>query len=516
MNIAKLIDGNIRSHPKRLWYIFITKERNTEITYGELTEASDRLGNALRGLGVRKGDRIGLYLPLCPEWTVCYLGILKIGATLVLMNSMLKAREAEHIVADSGACIIITDQELVQNIAPFKAELSELRGLRDIIVVGERHDEGDMSFHNLLEKSSPRLSITKCVANDIAYIVYTSGTTGVPKGAMLSHGALRWCAEEGLSKTYRFVKGERVMSHGVLSHIGGLSHTLLSLYKGCTSIASPRMTPTEDYLINIYRYGATFAMGIHVFLSFYLSHPEAERYLGTVSRVLDGGGPLPYAISHEFEQRFGIPVVDLYGLTESAIIGAYYPPEIPRKPGACGIASPGAKIKIVDDDENELPPGQNGEICLRGPFLISGYWNMPEETEKALKGGWLHTGDIGHLDDDGHLFVTDRKKDIILSNIWSIYPREVEDVLHTYPKIGEAAVIGVPDPIRFEKVTAIVALKSGETATEQEIIKFCKERMAAYKCPQSVIFVDALPRSIGGMKVSRKELREIYMGTHGD
>jgi long-chain acyl-CoA synthetase len=430
------------------------------------------------------------------------------GAILVPMNHMLKEQELRHVISDSGAAAIIADPELFPNVAPIKTELKGQ--FRHLILVGEKPLAGHTSFSDLLQKSSSSLSIAECDPNDPAYIVYTSGTTGVPKGAVITHGGLQWCAEVGLQEMYRFVNGERIMSHGVLAHIGGLSHTLMSLYNAATTIASPRMTPTEDYLQNIYKYGATFALGIQVFLLFYLSHPEAEKYLGTINRVFDGGGPLPYSISHEFEERFGIPVIDCYSLTESALVGAYSPPGLPRKPGSCGVAIPGAQLKIVDENEQDLPPGETGEICIKSPSLMSGYWNRPEETEKTLKGGWLLTGDIGHLDDDGHLFVTDRKKDIILSNIWSIYPREVEEILRKNPKITDVAVIGVPDPVKFESVRAVVALKAGEKATEAEILEFCKERMAAYKRPQSVIFAEELPRAMGGMKISRTELKKIY------
>ena len=508
MNTAKLIDDKIRKIPKRLWYIFVGPKGTLEISYGELTEASDRLANALLGLGIRKGDRVGVYLPLCPEWTICYLGILKMGAILVPVNNMLKEQELRHVISDSGASAVITDPGLLPNVAKIKKELKDQ--FRHLILVGEEPAEGHLSFSDLLRKASSRVFMAECDPKDPAYIVYTSGTTGVSKGAVITHGGLQWCAEVGLKDLYRLVKGERLMSHGVLAHIGGLSHTLMSLYNGATSIASPRMTPTQDYLRNIYKYGATCAMGIQVFLLFYLSHPEAEKYLGTINRVFDGGGPLPHAISHEFEERFGIPVIDCYSLTESALVGAYSPPGLPRKPGSCGVAIPGTQLKIVDDNDRDLPPGETGEISIKSPSLMSGYWNRPEETEKTLKGGWLHTGDIGHLDEDGHLFVTDRKKDIILSNIWSIYPREVEEIMRTNPKIADVAVIGVPDAVKFESARAVVVLNPGEKATAAEILEFCKERMAAYKRPQSVIFTEELPRIMGGMKISRSELKKIY------
>lgn len=507
MNIATLIDNNIRRIPQRTWYLYVTSETR-EIPFGELTEASDRLANALSGLGVKKGDRVGVYLPLCPEFTISYLGILKSGATLVPMNNMLKEHELRHVLADSGAVAVITDPALLPNISNLQKETADR--FRHIILLGEKSVEDHPCFSRLLAKASPQARIAERDAEDPAYIVYTSGTTGVPKGAVITHGALCWCAEDGLQSQYRFVRGERIMSHGVLSHIGGLSTTMLSLHRGVTTIAGPRMTPTEDYLLNIYRFGATFALGIQVFLMFYLEHPQAEKYLGTINRVFDGGGPLPYEISHGFEERFGIPVIDCYSLTESALIGAYSPPGLPRKPGSCGIAVPGAELKIVDENDNPLSPGETGEICIKSPSLMSGYWNRPEETAKTLKGGWLHTGDIGHLDDEKFLFVTDRKKDIILSNIWSIYPREVEEILRANQKIADVAVIGVPDPVKFESVRAIVVLKPGKKATEEEILGFCRERMAAYKRPQSVIFVNELPRAMGGMKVSRSELKRIY------
>ncbi|BDG58993.1 long-chain-fatty-acid--CoA ligase [Caldinitratiruptor microaerophilus] len=482
------------------------------LTYRELAERVNRFAAALAGLGVRKGDRVALMLPNSPAYVIGYYGTLKAGGIVAQVNPLYTGRELLHILNDSGAETIVVADVLypkvqsVQSGSPLKNVLvARLQG-------GVEPGPGAHSMEALIAGAAPQAPEVAVDAGDVAVLQYTGGTTGVSKGAMLTHFNLvanalqvkEWMA--GPAEPGQ----ERILTVLPLFHVYGMTVCMnFGLATASELILLPRFEIAE-VMNTIRETRPTFFPGVPTMYVAVNNFPDAESYgVSSIRRCNSGGAPLPFEVMQAFERRFGSVLFEGYGLSEASPVTHANPVVGLRKPGTIGIPYPDTDAEIVDIETGErvLPPGEVGELRIRGPQVMAGYWNRPDETAKALRNGWLYTGDIAKMDEDGYFTIVERKKDMIITSGYNVFPREVEEVLYEHPAVLEAAVAGIPDPYRGEAVKAYVVLRPGMQATEEEIIAFCRERIAPFKAPRAVEFRDSLPKSAVG-KVLRRLLTE--------
>jgi long-chain acyl-CoA synthetase len=453
------------------------------ITARELDELTGAFAVALRDLGVGRGDRVVLYLQNVPQFVIGMLATWKAGGVAVPVNPMYRSRELEAVLNDSGARVLVCLESLYRDVA---ADVVGGTGVTAVVTFGP---------------------------DDTAFLTYTSGTTGPPKGAMNTHGNVVFNSQ-AYRQLCRLGPDDVVLGVAPLFHITGLiAGVTTSLLLGAPLVLAYRFEPSM-MLQTIRDEQATFTVGsITVFIAL-MNAPDAERdALASLTKIWSGGAPIPPSTVKAFQAQFGQYIHNIYGLTETTSpshgvpSGATAP--VDDASGALSVGVPifNTVVRIVGDDGQDLPPGEVGEIVTSGPMVVPGYWNKPEETEHALPGGALHTGDVGYMDAAGWFYIVDRKKDQINAGGYKVWPREVEDVLYQHEAVREAAVVGVPDAYRGETVKAYVSLRPGQTATAEELIAFCREQMAAYKYPRQVEFLDELPKTVSG-KLLRRELRD--------
>ncbi|HEY0813836.1 MAG TPA: AMP-binding protein [Pseudonocardia sp.] len=497
------------------------------ITYRELDALSDAFAAALLDDGLARGDRVAMYLQNVPQFVICLVGTWKAGGIAVSINPMNRERELALLLRDSGTSVLVCLESLYRDVA---AAVVGETDVRTVITTSELEYQttGDprafpaserLSFDatvdlaGLLERfrgqTPPPIAFA---AADTAFLTYTSGTTGPPKGAMNTHGNVTfnsqfyrdWCGLTG---------SDVVLGVAPLFHITGLiAHVTVSLLAGVPLVLFHRFEPSLGIDV-IREHRPTFTVGaITVFIAL-MNAPNAEAdALKSLTKIMSGGAPIPPSTVKAFASTFGHYIHNVYGLTETTSpshgtpMGVEGP--VDEASGALSVGVPiyNTVVQILGDGGEELPPGEIGEIVTTGPQVVAGYWNKPEETANALPGGSLHTGDVGYMDAEGWFYIVDRKKDQINAGGYKVWPREVEDVLYEHEAVREAAVIGVPDEYRGETVKAFVSLRPGKTATAAELIAFTKERLAAYKYPRQVEFLDEVPKTVTG-KLLRRELR---------
>ncbi len=488
--------------PERTALIYEDAQR----TYGELNREINQVAHGLRALGVNQGDRVA-YLDLNhPRFFVTMFAAAKLGAIFVPLNFRLTGPELSFIIRDAGVHTLVHDEMFAPLVDAIRGDLpvqnhicpTPRDGVRPWSELG--HDQRDSDLDTIV---SP---------DDVAVIMYTSGTTGRPKGAMLTHGNFLWNNINALLG-YDTLMDDRTLVVAPLFHIGGLNVTpLLAFLKGATVVLERQFDP-QRVLQLIPKHRITTMFGVPAMFLFISQMPQfAETDLSSVRSFICGGAPVPEALIRLYGQR-GITFAQGYGLTETAPFASLVP--IPRaldKVGSAGVPPFFTDVRCVDDRDEPVPIGERGEVVIKGPNVMKGYWNRPEATAEAIRnGGWFHSGDVGVMDDEGYLYIVDRKKDMIISGGENIYPAEVEDCIYKHPDVAEVAVIGVPDQRWGETVCAIVVPKPGTSPTEQDIIDFTQGQLARYKQPRSVVFTDALPRNPAG-KVLKFELRERFGG----
>jgi long-chain acyl-CoA synthetase len=508
------------------------------MTYGQLLELSERFAAALQKLGVEKGDRVAIHLVNCPQFIIAYYGTLMAGGIVVPCNPQYVARELEHQFNDSGAKVVVTlsltypivkgvrektqvEHVIVTNIKEYFPGL-----LKFLFTVATEKKEGhfqDISgdadtywFQDLLAQAPAKPEPVEVLPADTAVLMYTGGTTGVSKGAQLTHQNVVANAIQTRWWMWDSKEGKEVMMTALpLYHSYSMTvcmnHTI---YLGGTMILIPNPRILDHVLKSINKHKPTLYPGVPALYVAVTNHPEIGKYdVSTIRACLSGAAGLPPEVQEGFERLTGGKLVEGYGLSEASPVTHCNPIYGRRKEGSwIGLPFPDteAVIKDLDTGETILGVGEIGELCIRGPQVMKGYWNMPTETANTLRAGWLHTGDIARMEADGFFQIVDRKKDMILgTGGYNIYPREVEDVLYEHPKILEAAVAGVPvGTERGERVKAYVVLKAGETATEEEIIDYCRENLAYYKVPKFVEFRDELPKTMVGKMLRRVLVEE--------
>ena len=480
------------------------------VTFSELDRAANRYANVFGDLGVGPGDRVCLFIPNRLEFLYAYFGLIKLGAMTISLSVMLKADEAKYIIDDAGAKMLITTEYLYPTIEPIRDGLD---GIEHILYLDDNPPEGVTALPPLVEKASDEFASPEIEPDSVACIIYTSGTTGRPKGAMLTHANFL----HNLESTTSLLKTEpddMLLIPGLpLFHLLAQICALSAIYGGVPSVLMEFFVPSM-VLENIARHGCNTFSGVPTMFALLLNDPEIDNYdLSSLRVCFCSSAPLSLSLLRRFEERTGAIITEGYGLTEATALVTSNPIDAERKPGSVG-APIRCEVRVVDEEDEDVAVGDVGEIIIRGKNVMSGYYNKPEANAEALRGGWLRTGDMGRWDDDGYLYVVDRKKDMIITGGYNIYPAEIENALFKNPKIAMATVIGIPDEIKGEIAKAYVVLKDGETATEEEIISFCRERIAKYKAPRAVEFRDTLPTTPTG-KILKRELREEVLGASG-
>jgi len=520
---------DIRVEPKTLHSLLFDSAKNNpdntaiifydrKITYGQLAGCVKRVASALYELGLRKGDRVSLMLPNCPDFVISYYAILSMGGVVVNTNPMYVEREIEYQVNDSGSKMIITLADLyfrIKNIRPNT-------GLEKVILTSLGGKSGEMPDDTLWLPDlyagdlpeAPQADIDP--VEDIALLQYTGGTTGVPKAAMLTHFNLY----ANVCQSDHFFSGgswkQRIIGVLPFFHVAGMTSCMnICIAAGTTMIPVAKFLPADVAGI-ISKYEPTFFNGVPTMYTALLNSPELKDFndYGKVPFYKSGSGPIPdelmQAMKAKLEGTNSI-INEGYGLSEASPTVISCPPfDLKYRRGSIGIPYPGTHAAVVDMETGDrpLPPGEVGELIIMGPQVMKGYWNRPDETKKALRNGWLYTGDMARMDEDGYFYIVDRKKDIIIAGGYNIYPREVEEVIYQHPKVQETIVAGIPHQYRGETVKAYIVLKQGHSATEEEIIAFCKERLAPYKVPKLFEFRLELPKTSVGKLLKRRLVDE--------
>lgn len=547
--LFSFLDDSARDYPDKTFTIFNGAERS----FSKVKETADRIAHFLAARGIRKGDRVAIFLPNIPHYPEIYFGILKAGAVCVTCNPLYTAHELNLQMRDSGAKAVfcmdhavfypVTVEAVKESavetvvICNVKSYLPKAMGmigsLLGKIPKAPHHERGHFMFDDAVKSAKPEPpAVSIDPMKDLALIIYTGGTTGLPKGASLTHSNFMFdvmaVAEWVRIPQEKGGAPERMRAGGFHCYLGVLpwyhsfGMTMVMLSACCSGsrlvcIPNPRdgKPPFTAVLEAVQKYRTTIVCAVPTIFIAFTNHPRLKEFdLSSIVACGSGGAPLPVEVARQFEEKTGAIIFEGYGLSETAPLATANPSDTKlRKFGSVGFPIPGTDVKIVDMETGlqELPHGQDGEIAISGPQVMVGYWGKPQENEAVFReiGGnrFFLTGDIGHIDEEGYIIITDRKKDLILVGGFNCYPREVEEVLFEHPKIALAAVVGIPDPVSGEAVKVFVQLKPGETATEDEIREFARERLAGYKRPRFVEFRDALPVSPIG-KVLRRVLRD--------
>jgi long-chain acyl-CoA synthetase len=489
-NLANALSKTAAAHPDAV----AIKLDDAELTYAQLDVASSLFAGHLVAQGIEPGDRVGLMLPNVPYFPVIYYGILKAGGVVVPMNVLLKGREVEFYLKDpdAKACYAWADfgEDAAIGAAGTDAELT-------LVKPGE--------FEQLLAAATPIESVVERADDDTAVILYTSGTTGTPKGAELTHANLASNAAIAV-EMFSFTPDDMIFGGLPLFHSFGQTCAMnAGVASGATITLLPRFEPGKALEI-IERDRVTVFMGVPTMYVAKLHHPSASEIDSSSLRYcVSGGASLPVEVLNGIEQLFGSKMLEGYGLSETSPIASFNQPVNPAKPGSIGTPIPGVSMKLVDDDGNDVAPGEVGEIVIQGPNVMKGYWKRDDATAEVMKDGWFYSGDMAKVDDEGYFFIVDRKKELIIRGGYNVYPREIEEVLYEHPSIMEVAVIAVPHDELGEEVAAAIAFKPGEAATVEEIREFAKERVAAYKYPRHIWIVDELPKTATG-KILKREI----------
>jgi long-chain acyl-CoA synthetase len=506
LNLAIMLREAAKENPTKPVILF----DGGRMTYAELDHLSDRVAAGLRRNGIRPGDAIALQLPNVPQFLLAYFGILKNGSVVVPLNVLLKAPELEYHLSDSGARALITWSGFLDEAAKGAASAGVDR-VYVVSTVGATEPSIGSPFDRLFAELDGPAPFEQTEPGATAAIVYTSGTTGKPKGAELTHYQLYMNADTP-GRLFGVQPDDVVLVVLPLFHVFGMSSQLnVCVRFGLTMSLLPRFDP-EKVLQVIERDRVTIFEGVPTMYISLLNHRTVDQYdLSSLRVGISGGAAIPAEVLDGFEQKFGIVILEGYGLSETASTTTFNTSANDRKIYSVGKPIWGVEVEIWDDQNSRLPPGAQhvGELVVRGVNTMRGYHNNPQATAEAFAGGWFHTGDLGYVDEDGYFFIVDRKKDLIIRGGYNVYPREVEEVLYTHPSVAEAAVIGVPHELVGEDVKAFVEFKPGMSATEEELILFAKERLAPYKYPRSVEFRSALPKGATGKIVKEPLITEV-------
>ncbi len=490
-SIPELLRQRASAAPDKLF--LLSEADGRRFTYREFEAAVGRAAGVLAAKGIGRGDVVSLLLPNSVEYVIAYFACWELGAVAGPVNGHLKQQEIGYVVANSEAKLMLVNSEF----------LEKVEGIEVPRVVFD--DE-----RKVREESKP-IPKTDLTSEDEAIIIYTSGTTGKPKGCLLTHGNVIANARQ-ISQWLGFTEKDRLLTMMPLFHMNAVSVTTMSaLYAGGSTVVSPKFSASRFWNIisdyQITSFGSVATM-LSMLLTTYPDGVPAGLKTDQLRFAMCGSAPVPVKVLRRFEETFNCLVIEGYGLSESTCRSTFNPPDERRRPGSCGLPI-GNEMRVVDENDQDVPDGQLGEIVLRGENILKGYFKNEAATATAFRNGWFHTGDIGYRDADGFYFIVDRKSDMIIRGGENIYPREIDEVLYQHPHVAAAAVIGIPDELYGEEVAAVVVLKPKATTSEQEVIEFCKARLADYKCPKTVRFVADIPKGPTG-KLLKRELAQMF------
>jgi len=501
MNLAGISEERVKEQGEQLSLFY----EGREITNVEMLRASRRLARALKDLGVKRGDRVILQMPNCPEVLQGFGAIWRIGAVVVPINYLVGEEETAYIYQDSGAKVVISSSAFLPKVQAGREKAS---GLGNVILVDPDVPPGFLSYPRLVERSSEETEVVELADDELAALIYTAGTTGRPKGVMHTHLSL-YSNAKMQAESISLPDGMVSIFVLPLCHSYGIASMNQGLFRRGGKAVLLGSFNVEAIFSAIQKYRANILAGVPTMYVFMLLFPEPKKYDLTSMRYwLCGSAPLALETFHRFKQAFGFEIIEGWGLTEAGANNSVNPLEGVKKVGSIGLPMKGTEMRVVDNEGKALPARKEGEIVIRGPMLMKGYWNKSQETAEVLRGGWLHTGDVGYVDEEGYFWITDRKKDLIIKAGENISPRAIEEVLFRHPKVSEAAVIGIKDEIYGEEIKAYVVLKPGQEATADEIIEYCRGSLTSFLLPREVAFLKALPKSLVG-KVLKKELRKL-------
>lgn len=496
MNIAQELDRAAHHFPDHPAIVF----EQQVLTYRDLRVRVDRAAHGLRAMGIEVGDRIALFLPNIPAFPLAYLAVQKIGAIAVSVNCMLTTEELHHVLSDSGSRLVVTTAALLPQLQP----LLGIDLTPEQVIVCEGSATGHPLFDDLGSDTEEPFSPRAMDRDDPAAILYTSGTTGAQKGAVLSHGNV-------VSNVYatrhalRVDPSDRLLLFLPLFHCFGQNFIMNTAFNSGATIVLHRRFVPQAILDSLVEEGITMFFGTPTVYIALLNAGAHPRHFTGVRYYFSAAATMPVEVAERWQHMFGRPVHEGYGLTETSPFASYNH-EWSHRPGSVGTPIEMVEIKVVDVDDQEVAAGSWGEILIKGPNVMLGYWNRPEETAAALRGGWFHTGDIGYINPDGYVFLVDRVKDLINVGGFKIWPREVEEVLYRHPAIKECAVVGAPDALRGEVARAVVVLQPDADLTSEALEAYCRDHMAAYKVPREIEFTAELPKSATG-KILKRVLR---------
>ncbi|MEW6184122.1 MAG: long-chain fatty acid--CoA ligase [Thermodesulfobacteriota bacterium] len=502
MSVGMILRRNAENMGEKEGIVF----EDTRYTYGEFNSRVNQLADAVHGLGLKKGDRAAILHFNCSQYLEIYFAMAKLGICLVTLNYRLIDKELEYILNDSKPIILFLGEEFFETVSSIR---NRCPYIQFHILIENHRSSGMMDYETLLNNGFDQEPEAGVGLEDDQLIIYTSGTTGYPKGALVSHSNTLWTCFNQLLLFRDLKEGDSTLVVSPLYHCGAQNDFTLPVLQLGGKIVIMRRVDPEKIVEIIQEEKITTALLLPTLLHMIFQLPTLYDYdLSSLRYVMTGGAPLPDVTIENFHRRMGYHINQVFGLTEGTALSTILSPEdASRKKGSAGKPLFYVDLKIVDDQGKEVKPGEVGELIQKGPTVMKGYWNNPKATAETIKEGWLYTGDLAWVDEEGFTYIVDRKKDMIISGEENIYPAEIEQVLYSHPKIQEAAVIGVPDEKWGESVKAVVVCKEGEHLTEEEVIHFAKQHLAGFKKPKLVEFVDQLPRN-ASLKVLKRVLRE--------
>ena len=512
MTLGGMLEETARRMPQRCAVKFGTHTflgfGKQKLTFQQLNEAVNKVAQGLRTLGLAKGDRVGILGENCPEYIIGYFAVLKLGGIVVPINNFLTGSEIKYIANDCQIKLLLTSQKFLKTVQPV---LSQMESIKHVVVMDESEQPDQISFAKLLESGSPDNLQGDVSAEDLAVFIYTSGTTGHPKGAMLTHKNLVSNVQDCAQAIHVVAQDKFLLFLPMFHSFTFTVCVLIPVFIGATIVLLGSVKSLDEIKKAILFDRVSVFIGVPAVFNVMASKPttlatKISKYLSGIKFFVSGSAPLPAPVIGKIEEKFGSPLLEGYGLSEASPVVSVNPRFGVRKVGSVGPTLPNVQVKVVDAELNALPIGETGELAVKGANVMPGYYNLPEATKETLVDGWLLTGDIARIDEDGYIYIVDRKKDMLLVRGINVYPREIEEVLYTHPSIAECAVIGVPDETKGEVPKAFIVVREGAALTERDVREFCKQHLAAYKLPKYIEFRPSLPKN-ATQKIMKRSLR---------